>query len=112
MAIKTENASFQARIDFYPQPPCRCPLLVTCSRAVVPLWEFDLDLVLPGDVLDAAAFGPHDGAVVALRNRHLHTHLGLLGRTRGQRSLLIVFHLRMKEEKDEEGFCSGSPGPQ
>lgn len=52
-------------------------LFLTCS-AVVSLGELDLDLVLPGDVLDAAAFGPHDGTVVALRDGHLHAHLGLL----------------------------------
>lgn len=54
-----------------------CVLFLTCS-AVVSLWELDLDLVLSGDVLDAATFRPHDGAVVALRDGHLHGHLGLL----------------------------------
>lgn len=49
----------------------------TCST-VVSLGELDLDLVLPGDVLDATAFRPHDGTVVALRDGHLHAHLGLL----------------------------------
>lgn len=52
-------------------------MLLTCS-AVVSLRELDLNLVLPGDVLDAAAFRPHDGAVVTLRDGHLHAHLGLL----------------------------------
>lgn len=50
---------------------------LTCS-AVVSLRELDLHLVLSGDVLDAAAFGAHDGAMVALRDCHLHGHLGLL----------------------------------
>lgn len=50
---------------------------LTCG-AVVSLGELDLDLVLPGDVLDAATFRPHDGAVVSLRDCHLHAHLGLL----------------------------------
>lgn len=54
-----------------------CVMFVTCS-AVVSLGELDLDLVLPGDVLDAATFRPHDGTVVALRDSHLHAHLGLL----------------------------------
>lgn len=54
-----------------------CVTFLTCS-AVVSLGELDLDLVLPGDVLDAATFGPHDGTVVALGNGHLHAHLGLL----------------------------------
>lgn len=54
-----------------------CVVFLTCST-VIPLGELDLDLVLPGDVLDTAAFGSHDGAVVALRDRHLHIHLGLL----------------------------------
>lgn len=49
----------------------------TCG-AVVSLGELDLDVVLPGDLLYAATFGPHDGAVVALRDRHLQAHLGLL----------------------------------
>lgn len=52
-------------------------MFLTCS-AVVSLGELDLDLVLPGDVLNAATFRPHDGSVVALRDGHLHTHLGLL----------------------------------
>lgn len=52
-------------------------LFLTCS-AVVSLGELDLDLVFPGDVLDAAAFRPHDGTVVALGDSHLHAHLGLL----------------------------------
>lgn len=54
-----------------------CVVFLTCG-AVVSLGELDLDLVLPGDVLDAATFRPHDGAVVSLRDRHLHAHLGLL----------------------------------
>jgi len=49
----------------------------TCG-AVFSLRELDLDLLLPGDELDAAAFRPHDGTVVALRDGHLHAHLGLL----------------------------------
>lgn len=52
-------------------------VFLTCS-AVVSLWELDLDFVLPGDVLYAAAFRPHDGAVIALRDGHLHAHLRLL----------------------------------
>lgn len=55
----------------------RCGSFLTCS-AVVSLRELDLHLVLSGDVLDAAAFGAHDGAMVALRDGHLHGHLGLL----------------------------------
>lgn len=55
----------------------RCGSFLTCS-AVVSLRELDLHLVLSGDVLDAAAFGAHDGAMVALRDCHLHGHLGLL----------------------------------
>lgn len=50
---------------------------LTCST-VVSLGELDLDFVLPGDVLNAAAFGPHDGAVVALGDGHLHGHLRFL----------------------------------
>lgn len=52
-------------------------MFLTCG-AIISLGELDLDLVFPGDVLDAAAFRPHDGTVVALRDGHLHTHLGLL----------------------------------
>lgn len=55
----------------------------TCS-AVVSLGELNLDLVLSGDVLDAATFRSHDGAVVALRDGHLHAHLGLLLEERRQ----------------------------
>lgn len=55
----------------------RCGSFLTCS-AVVSLRELDLHLVLSGDVLDAAAFGAHDGTMVALRDGHLHGHLGLL----------------------------------
>lgn len=58
-------------------------VFVTCG-AFVSLWDLDLDFVLPGDVLYAAAFRPHDGAVVALGDRHLHTHLGLLLEGGGQ----------------------------
>lgn len=54
-----------------------CCVFLTC-RAVVSLRELDLDFVLPGDVLYAAAFRPHDGAVVALGDGHLHAHLRLL----------------------------------
>lgn len=52
-------------------------MFLTCS-IFISLGKLDLNLVLPGDVLNAAAFGPHHGTVVALRDGNLHTHLGLL----------------------------------
>lgn len=75
----------------------------TCS-AVVSLGELDLDLVLPGDVLDSAAFGPHDGAVVPLRDGHLHAHLRLLKhnkKERGERG-------EREREKTEGIYSAGS----
>ena len=38
-----------------------------------------------GDLLDAGALGPHDGAVEPLRDDALDGHLGILGET-GQRA--------------------------
>lgn len=66
----------------------------TC-RAVLSLGELDLDLVLPGDVLDAATFRPHDGTVVALRDSHLHAHLGLLlGRGDSRVATALIARIR------------------
>lgn len=45
--------------------------------------------MLPGDVLNAAAFGSHDGTVVALWNSHLCSHLGLLHKDKTVSSRLI-----------------------
>lgn len=85
MVIETEVIDFKQDY-FWPQHRRRRRLLVTCSGAVVSFGELDLDLVLPSDVLDPAALWPHDRAVVALRDRNLHTHLGLLwgGEVKGQ----------------------------
>lgn len=61
---------------------CRLHYRQTCIHVytwvLLPVREFDLDTIVPGDLLDPGSFGAHNGAVKLLWDGAFNCHLSFL----------------------------------
>lgn len=72
-----------------PVPAFTGRLVRSRTHVLLPVWEFDLNTMVTGDLLDPGTFGAHNRAVILLKNGAFYCHLGFLG---GEEKNLFLFY--------------------